>query len=134
MRVGARRRVVRSRDELAELVLGGECVDEGLDDVAVGGGHPLDELEVREEVLVAQLRAGVLVGGAGDEEVPGDAEGVGHAREDVGGGDGALVLVAADLGVVDAGGAGEVELGEAAGEAGVAEALAEGHVRGVRRG
>ena len=56
----------------------------------------LDLLELLEELAVLEAGLGGLVGGAVEQVIAGDAEGVGEALEGVGGGLGLAVLVAAD--------------------------------------
>jgi hypothetical protein len=56
----------------------------------------MERRHLLEQLSVLEARLGGLVGGAVEQVVAGDAEGVGEALEGVGGGSGLAALVAAD--------------------------------------
>ena len=103
-------------------------VEDGEEGSALGVGEGGELAGALENVAVD---GAVVVGGAGDEEVDRDVEGLGDAGGGVDGGGGLVALVLADGLSGDRGGLGEGGLGESVALAEPEEALTDGRGSGV---
>ena len=63
--------------------LGDERIDQRLDDALIGIGHPLDGLELVQELLVAQRVLGQLIGRAVGQVVRGNPQHVGQLGQHI---------------------------------------------------